>query len=274
MPLLTDNFTLDSLPLLEQSALTSIRFGNLLFPRNSLSHTVAKSAEKLAVMNPGERHDVYFPGSATLLRFGDRFWVVCTKHQVEDANLENVSLLSNAPNLLTSSERYVFLGDHEDARESDEYDLIAFEFTSPVNDGALQSDAFLPILDSGFLQDGDRVVWAMTYGFRTVDQNDTWEDDDELGPRMSRYDFVKREILCDFQGDASDPSTCLITPKSTEISDMDGMSGGPVFLVTFDGTSYICKFAGINVRGGNGQLRFVKHTVVRRLIDRADSTGS
>ena len=165
---------LDWATLTERRAMASVKFGPLYHSPNEINGYVRQSAELLVCLFPECRHELSLRGSATSLRYRDRYWVISTRHQIEPSELELAGILVELPNRYLTSERCVWLGSPDD---SDQYDLFAWEFTEPVREGKLAPSHFLPLLESGYLKDGDNVIGGFVYGYRTADLRIDWEDD-------------------------------------------------------------------------------------------------
>lgn len=152
---------------------------------------------------------------------------------------------------------------------SDQYDLAAWEFTEPARAGKLDQSKFIPLLESEYLHDGDNVIGCFVYGYRFGDLEIDWLEDPEFGPKISHVHMAQKEIYCEYHGDAFEGSVARLVASGHDVSDLNGMSGGPAFIFVENNQIFSCKFAGIVTRGGNGNIYLVKHTAVRRLIDRA-----
>jgi len=255
------------LSLLDRRLLTSIKVGNLLVPVEKASNLISFSAKALLHSNFGQRNELSFCGSSTLLRQDDRYWALASRHQCRGFSVENMVLSTGNPGEYTTSNRVTWLGSSVNLSQSDEFDLVAFDFSEPVSAGVLDPSHFVSGLNSNFLQTGDKVMAMIVHGFRDEDQKISWDEDDELGPRISHFHSAKREIYCKYHGDSFEDSMARLTPYDENLFEMNGLSGAPVYALVSSGLDFAFKFAGMVLRGGGGNIHLLKHTVIRRLLE-------
>lgn len=119
-------------PLLDNLLATSARVGSLIIPAGSLASFLGRSAMQLTVWTHHEVYKVNIPGSATGIIHGGRSLLGCSMHQLKNVELSDVGImLPDGSRLITSSGSRTFrAGEH--LKDSDAYDVAAFDFTEPA----------------------------------------------------------------------------------------------------------------------------------------------
>ncbi len=252
--------------ILERMLAGTVRFGKLIYPTESVNKSIRKATQILVVMSPDDVHQISLRGTATSIKYRHRYWLISTRHQIKEFEMEQAGVLANFPNHYVSSEGCHSLSSTVD--DSDQFDLYAWEFTGLVNEGAIESGKFLGMLDSGQLRDGEKVLGGCLFGYGFSDHTVDWSEDDEHGPKMSHVHLPQREFFVEYHGDAYESSVFKVVAINKDSAELDGFSGSPVFLYVLNDEQIECKFAGLVLRGGNGNFYVVKHSVIRRLLDR------
>ena len=109
----------------------SVRLNGIYIPPRSVESALGRYVEALIGHNQDEVFRVSLCGSAVPIRFRDRYLLVCTHHQVAQRELETIGLLTRDGAIsVTSGGARHFI----DKKDSDRYDLMAFDFTEPCAD--------------------------------------------------------------------------------------------------------------------------------------------
>jgi hypothetical protein len=109
---------------------TSVSFNGLLIPVSTLAATLSRYVDNLFVWNDHQIYKVSVVGSAVPILFSERYFLLCTTHQLRGSQLENVSLLERDGKIIVTSSGVR----HFDDETNPHYlDLAAFEFTEPCH---------------------------------------------------------------------------------------------------------------------------------------------
>ena len=234
----------------------SVRFNGLFIPPRSLESTLGRYVEALMANNEDEIYRVSLCGSAIPLRFRGRYLLVCTHHQVAQRELEAISLLTRDGALsITSGGARHFI----DRKDSDRYDLMAFDFTEPCAELPYLRERFFDFREPPPSMMSDSVVAVVVSGFPFRDQKYELEEKNHIG-------LAKRIVTCLLDGQPSDDA--MLRLKTVEALDFhpDGMSGGSAFVIHMVGKEFQAHFAGIVMRGGQQHFHILKAGVVREFL--------
>lgn len=240
----------------ENLLLASTSVNGLAVPLPAISATLAKYVTNLVAINDDPVHKVSLIGSATPLRFRDKFFVACCRHQLTNRDFSNIGLLSENGDLVTCAGARHFI--HKS--DSDFSDLALFDFTAPClahtefqsrffNFNAIPPDA--PNIHTVFVQ---------ASGFPSADQNYELEESNHLG-------LKKRKVICEPVSQPADHALLHLRPQRPLGFDPDGMSGGSAFtvqLVNFVPTAF---FAGMIIRAGRQDLYILKSGYIRDVMN-------
>ena len=233
----------------------------MLIPGMLVEDHFAKYCTSLGVWTGIEEFPIYVPGSATLLKYKSRFYMICTKHQLSQTeNLESVCLLTSGDadqtKCITSEGARWF----DRSEDGDYQQIVAFEYTDACKR--------IPSLQSMFFDFRgehpdivvESIVAFITYGYPTS------ETDIDFEKRKIRQSRLR--ILSHFTRPGSDDSLHVIDPIRPLPFDPDGLSGGPTFCVTMERPGeYIAHFSGVTVRGGRSRLMLIKAGAVQAMLD-------
>lgn len=241
-----------------ESALSklSVRLNGVYIPARSVEHMLGRYVEALMAQNEHEVFRVNLCGSAVPIRFRDQYLLVCTHHQIAQTNLETISLLTrDGRSLITSGGARHFI----DKRDSDRYDLAAFDFTEPCTDLVDLRERFFDLRDIPPSMWNDKVIAFVVSGFPFLEQRYELEEKNQIG-------LTKRIVTCRIDGQPSDDA--MLRLKSIKALDFhpDGMSGGSAFVVHMVGDEPQAHFAGIVMRGGQQHFYILKAGVVREFL--------
>jgi hypothetical protein len=234
---------------------TSVSFNGLLIPASTLIATLSRYVDNLFVWNDHQTYKVSLVGSAVPIRFSGRYFLLCTNHQLQGRQLENVSLLGrDGQNLVTSS------GVRHFNDESSPYylDLAAFEFTEPCEAHPDLKERFFDLREMPPETRNTDIVAAVVAGFPSKDQKYELEEKNHIGK-------FKRIIVCQPDPSSYDPALlCLRTNEPLDF-DPDGMSGGSAFVQAVDG-EFRAHFAGLVVTGGQDRFHIIKVGHIYRFL--------
>lgn len=146
-----------------------------------------------------------------------------------------------------------------DKKDSDRYDLMAFDFTEPCAELPHLRERFFDFREPPPPKTSDRAVVVIVSGFPFLDQKYELEEKNHLG-------LVKRIVICLPDGQPSDDTMLRLKPVETLDFDPDGMSGGSAFIVHMVGTELQAHFAGIVMRGGRDYFHILKAGAVRAFL--------
>jgi hypothetical protein len=195
-------------------------------------------------------------GSAVPVRFSDRYFLLCTNHQLRGCRLRDVSLLGrDGRQLVTCS------GVRHFADESNPYylDLAAFEFTEPCEAYPDLKERFFHFRDVPPAARNTDIVFAVVAGFPAKDQKYELEEKNHIGR-------LKRIVVCHLEQTSFNPALlCLRTNEPLDF-DPDGMSGGAAFVVQVVDGEFRAYFAGVVVTGGADRFHIIKVGDIHRFL--------
>lgn len=234
--------------ILDQMVGTSVSFNGLLIPAGSLASALSRYVDNLFVWNDHQTYKVSLVGSAVPVKFSERYFLLCTNHQLRGNRPENVSLLGrDGQNLVTSAGMRCF----SDESSPLYLDLAAFEFTAPCEGHPDLKERFLDLRSVPPDARNTEITFAIVAGFPSQDQRYELEDKNHIGK-------FKRILVCKPDPSSYDPALlCLRTDKPLDF-DPDGMSGGSAFVVLTMGGEFRAYFAGIVVTAGRDRFHIIK----------------
>jgi hypothetical protein len=235
---------------------TSVSFNGLLIPASTLTAALSRYVDNLFVWNDHQTYKVSLVGSAVPIRFSGRYFLLCTNHQLQGRQLENVSLLGrDGQNLVTSSGVRHF----NDESSPHYLDLAAFEFTEPCEAHPDLKERFFDLREMPPETRNTDIVVAVVAGFPSKDQKYELEEKNHIGK-------FKRIIVCQPDPSSYDPALlCLRTNESLDF-DPDGMSGGSAFVVQVVDGEFRAYFAGLVVTGGQDRFHIIKVGHIYRFL--------
>ena len=242
-----------------------VRHQNLLIPTRSLDGVVCESCANLAVVTGDSEYPIYTPGSATLLKFKNRYFMVCTRHQLDQSDegrFEHVALAIPRAGketfcITSSAAKWTSRTLHE----TDYHEIVAFDFTEACEAYPEVKKRFFEIRTQhpDFREDWVAGITAYGYPSRYVDYN---FDDRSIN-------FGRLRVPCRFSSKPDiDPAVHALEPLEPMTGSPDGMSGGPVFFVLFLGAEASLHLVGITVTGSEKALRVVKAGAVLRVLEK------
>ncbi|WET74115.1 hypothetical protein [Rhizobium croatiense] len=239
---------------------SSIDLNGLLYPARGFDSLLARYVEILTLYNDDPIFKVSIRGSATPLRYKNRFVLACCLHQLADRDFTEVGILkSDGSNLVTSAGVRHFTS----RTESDFSDLVIFDFTEPCLEHVDLQSRFFHFRQIPPDALNTETIFVQANGYPSSAQDYELQDKNHLGLR-------KRMVLCGLDGQPSDNALIRLKTHSTLDFDPDGMSGGSAFTVQLSGQQPTAYFAGMIVRAGRSHVHILKSGYIKALLDEID----
>lgn len=238
-------------PLLDTILETSAIVGSLVVPAKSLESHLGGFASQLTVWTHDDVYKISILGSATGLIHRGRSMLVCSMHQLNDVELSDVCImLSDGSHVVTSSGSRTFrTGEY--TRESDAYDVAAFDFTKPAEE--------FPELTNPFFRfdlvppdaPNTNIMAFIVAGYPSADQKYELDEKNHLG--------IVRRVLVALPDDQPTDHALLKLQFVHELDfDPDGLSGGPAFVVQVVHGECRVYLSGIVLRAGRSHCYVLK----------------
>ncbi|EHK78099.1 hypothetical protein SM0020_10485 [Sinorhizobium meliloti CCNWSX0020] len=245
-------YTPEALPLFDGTYINGVAI-----PTSALSSTLARYVTNLVVVNEDPVYQVSLRGSATPIRIRDRFLLACCYHQVGDADLKKIGLLSSDGRVIVTS-----AGVHHFVHRtgSDFSDLVVFDFTAPCMEHVDLQDRFFPLRDIPPDAPNTDTLFLQVAGYPSKEQKYELEEHNHLG-------LVKRRVACDLARPPADEALQLLRTSERLAFDPDGMSGGSAFTVQLVGGRQVAYFAGMIVRAGPESFYILKSGYIRSVMN-------
>ncbi|SRR5581483_3166645 len=249
--------------ILDQLIGTSVRFNGLIIPASSLTTTLGRYVDNLVVWNEHDIYKVSLVGSAVPVKFLERYFLLCTNHQLRGCRLENVSLLGrDGRDIITSSGVRQFA----DENKPTYLDLAAFEFTEPCQAHPHLKERFFELREIPPDAPSTDIVFAVVAGFPCLDQKYELEEKNYIGK-------FKRIVLCQLDPSSYDPALMCLRTNEPLGFDPDGMSGGSAFVVQAVDGEFRAYFAGIVVTGGLDRFHIIKVGLIEQFLAELVNAG-
>jgi len=246
--------------ILESLISHSVKVGGLLVPANSLESYLGKFSLNLVVKNDDEIFKVSLVGSATPIFYRNQYFLLCSRHQLRGVNPEYISIMfPDGSHVVTSSGVRMFK-ETELTRQTDEYDVAAFNFSEPVNENPDLKSFFFKFDSSPPDTSNSQIVAFVLSGYPSADQEYEIAERNHIG-------LVKRIVLAQPGNQPSDPALRLLNYVEELDFAPDGLSGGPVFVVQEVGGEHRAYWAGIQLRSGTKQARILKVSYLQQFLD-------
>lgn len=230
---------------------TSAHVGSLIVPAGSLESYLGRFASQLTVWTHDDVYKISIPGSAIGLIHSGRTILVCSKHQLKDVELSDVSvLLPDGSLAITSSGSRTFqLGQH--ITSSDAYDLAAFDFSEPACEFPAVSNNFFKFDCVPPDTPNTHIMAFVVAGYPTADQKYELGDKNHLG-------MVRRVLIA--VPDSQPADSALLKLKFIRHLDFDpdGLSGGPAFVIQFVDGKCRAYLGGMVLRAGKSHCYILK----------------
>ena len=220
---------------------TSATLNGLAIPGRSLETALARHAFNLFVNHADGTYKVLLRGSGTAIEYKGRRLLLCTQHQLDGIDRQNVGMLADDGSILVTSGG---MRHYHPSTETDAYDLVAFDFTEATAYYPLFKKRFFPLHRiPPYVPFNDVVGFNLT-GFPFADQNYDVGETNHIG-------IGRRQVLCTLDPEVpADDVLLRLKPREPLDFDPDGMSGGSAFVIQVVDGVFCVDFAGIIVRGG------------------------
>lgn len=235
---------------------TSALFNGVAIPGRSLEAALSRYAFNVFVATDDEIYSVTLRGSATAIRFRHRDLLICTQHQLAGVDRQQVCMMSETGKILVTSGG---MRHFSPSTDTDAYDLVAFDFTEPVEAHPEFRPRFFNLRTRPAA--GTDIVGLLLTGCPFDDQKYDVADSNHIG-------LVRRQVLCTIdEKQPSDSALLRVSPRSPLSFRADGMSGGSAFAVHHNGEGFQVDFAGIIVRGGGTAFHVIKGGIVLDFLE-------
>ncbi|WP_008545121.1 hypothetical protein [Bradyrhizobium sp. CCGE-LA001] len=235
---------------------TSVVFNGVLIPASMLTAALARYVDNLSIWNDHEIYKVSLVGSTVPIKFAERYFVLCTNHQLRGCQPENVSLLGRDGKMLITSAGVRHFND-----DSNPYylDLAAFDFTEPCEARQELKERFFALREVPPDCPATDIVFAVVAGFPSGKQRYELEEKNHIGK-------VKRIVVCRPEPASYDPALLCLRAEEPLDFDPNGMSGGSAFVVQAVAGEFRAYFAGLVVTGGKDQFHIIKAGHIWRFL--------
>lgn len=234
----------------------AVTFNGISIPIRAVQSTLARYVDNLVVWNDNPEYRVSLVGSAILLHYQGRYFLICCNHQLKGQCLENVSILEKDGSVLFTSSGVRHFTDDCDPRY---LDLAVFDFTDPCIAHPQLQERFFRLTD--FPKDGPNTntLFAIVAGFPSQKQGYHLDE--------NHIEKVKWIVPCSLQPPTYDRTRLLRLQAYYPMQfSPDGMSGGSAFIVQHDGQRLNAYFAGMVVTAGNDSFHIIKVGIIRDFL--------
>ncbi|TAX50375.1 hypothetical protein ELH99_09490 [Rhizobium leguminosarum] len=239
---------------------SSIDLNGLSHPARVIDSVLAKYVDILTLYNDDPIYKVSIRGSATPLRYKNRFFLACCLHQLDGRDFTEVAMLkSDGSELVTSGGVRNFIS----RTESDYSDLVIFDFTEPCLEHVELQRRFFHFREIPPDAPNTETIFVQVNGYPSSAQDYELEDKNHLGLR-------RRKVFCSLDGQSSDHALLRLKTHSTLDFDPDGMSGGSAFTVQHIAGKPTAFFAGMTTRAGRDHIHILKSGYIKGFLDEID----
>ncbi len=234
--------------LLRKFAALGVNMNGLIVPGRSVESVLARHTFNLVLYNDHETYKVSLVGSATAVRFNGRYVLLCTNHQLQGQDPQQVSMLKDDGSVLVTSGG---IRSYPMSAETDAYDIAAFDFTEPVNDYPDLKRRFFDLKQMPSDTLNVNVIAMLLAGYPANDQIYDIAENNHLGLR-------RQHVVCLPHAQPSDEALLTLRAETPLVNEPDGMSGGSAFVIQLLNGEPHAYFAGIIVRGGKEFFHILK----------------
>lgn len=142
---------------------------------------------------------------------------------------------------------------------SDAYDLVAFDFTEPVAEYPLLRSMFFSFDEVPNDVPNDEIIAFILSGYPFSQQKYELYEDNHIG-------LVRRGFVALPARQPQDEALIEVRFVKTPAFDLDGMSGGPAFVVQGNPPNSRAFFAGIVVRAGASSAYILKSGYINEFL--------
>lgn len=238
------------------TAKSAVRIGSIFVPPCAVENRLQSTCKQILVHTNHPEYPYQLLGSMTCIKIYDRYFGVCTGHQISESQFENTSIFIFTKNLtVTASRIYTF--------DCDEFDLSIriFEFSEAVLEMKSISNQFFEVSPVSIWPNQARDHFAI-FGFPSKFQKVD-----------STYETKTVVVSAKYNRKSNSPYTHVLEIKENFELTSDGMSGGTVYYMAGYPGDYFIGWAGIVVRGGNPSkyLYFIESGFILEKITEAIS---
>jgi hypothetical protein len=252
---------------LGKRTIRDILFGNavsingVFIPSTQIEDHLERYCTSLGVVTGDERCPFYIPGSATLMKYKGRYFMICTRHQLDQTkSLDAVCLLlphSDGQTKCVTSGRARW---YEALNDGDHHQIVVFDFTETCSNTPELRSMFFDFRQQHPDIPEDQMAAILTYGYLTSGANFDYEN--------NKIEQVRARVTSRFVSPGSDDALHIIEPVPALDFDPDGMSGGPTFCVVRESPDrFGVHLAGVTVRGSRDKLMVIKAGAIQAVLD-------
>lgn len=236
---------------------SAVRVGKLWVPGRNTETVLANYTKQTFCLTGHEQCPYSFLGSATAVRFRNKYFLLWCRHQTKEYAPNDVTIPIEGGNTLVSGSRLVFVNDDENNADQDYKDLQAMEFVPENYQSPNLEAAFFPIHEADVWKgnpDANFYLFGYPTELRSVDY--------EL-PHVHVQQVV---TTGEYAGSSHARYVHSLRLTGKRAFAQDGLSGGPVYHVAKDKNGFFVGLVGIMVRGGNQRVHFIDVTFVLSLL--------
>jgi hypothetical protein len=234
--------------LLRRLMALGVNVNGLIVPGRSVESVLVRHSHNLVLYNDHETYKVSLVGSATAVRFNKRYVLLCTNHQLQGRDPQQVSMLKDDGSVLVTSGGF---SAYPVSTETDAYDIAAFDFTEPVADHPDLRKRFFDLQQVPPNTLNVNVIAMLLAGYPANDQTYDIGENNHLG-------LARRHVVCLPHGQPFDEVMLTVRAETPLQDEPDGMSGGSAFVIQLMNGKPHAYFAGVIVRGGKEFFHILK----------------
>lgn len=236
---------------------SAVRVGRLWVPARNTETVLARYTKQTFCLTGHEQFPYCFLGSATAVRWHDKYFLLWCRHQTKDYAPDDVTIPIEDGKILVSGSRLLFVSTDSSSIDEDFNDLQAMEFAPENYQSPNLESAFFPIQESD-AWNGNSDTQFYLFGYPTEYRSVDYEI-----PHVHLKQVVTTGNYIG-ASHARHVHRIKITGK-TPFS-QDGLSGGPIYHIARDRNSYFVGLAGIMIRGGNQHVYFIDVRFILSLL--------
>lgn len=230
---------------------TSATLNGVVIPGRYITKAVSRHTLNIFVGEDSLEFPVTLRGSGTAVKFNGKYLLVCTQHQLLGVDRERVGMLTDEGRVFVTSSG---MRHYDLSTDTDAFDLVAFDFSDPVEE--------LPELRSRFLHLADvrpidsEIIAVHLVGYPFDDQLYDLAENNHIG-------VARRSVTCIPDSQLpSDTALVRVIPTEPLSFKPNGMSGGTAFMIHIGQSGFELSFAGVIVRGGKEAFYLIKPGLV------------
>ncbi len=226
---------------------TSLEVGRLVILARDLENYLKRFCKHLFILTGDNDHPYRLLGSATALKIRDRYLLYCCGHQIDDVDPSMVCFLHAESNTTISGSRIIWPTKTAENTDVDWTDVRGIQYVPESYALANLSSHFFEIIPRRNVWPKDFREHFLIFGYPSERQRLDYQD----GPSLKHIHGVQTFTTGTYDGPSNSPFVHRLKMSRTEVFNVDGMSGGPIFYLGTRGIGdYFVGFAGIIQRGG------------------------